>query len=550
MMWMRTCAFFGIIVRGRLAAALIGLALILAGCGGGGGVSLTGNGAVSVTATGPTGGSTPTPTPIPPAIGNTFNNSSTASVPLVDLTALANEQRAKFALAADDPAPTASQFNLAAASDAVETTHVAFTDTRNKAVTGRDIFTQSLKKNGARARGATGTAVLTAPGDQDLASVAETSEGTLFSATDQQYETRQHVSVSLVKANNALAWGNTGRLVSIRTDQIGSGNIRDETNSQCVTRSDARAWIDWVVKGSAPGLELALVDLTTGTVDFQRTTATNANNAAFFGEPVRLVDGANGLIKVWVMSTNSSNEFDGFAQRYDNTGTPLWGGGQPLRIFSGPLDDFELAACSDSQGGAYVAARSNRNPTALDPSGRKSSAVAVQHVSPTGVTASLEGVVTVDLPGIDQLPSIAFDGSTLGLVWDNQTDPDNINAHTLQFVRIDPTSLTAIGAPTTVASATDLTRPVLTADPDASGGFHLTFSDFDRVSREGKVEYNWLSRAGELVHQGNLNFALGKKNRTSPRGGVMTGNFFGTVWEQFEDEAGPHEALGRPLSKQ
>jgi Secretion system C-terminal sorting domain len=372
---------------------------------------------------------------------------------------------------------TTSVSNMVNASDGSGGMFIAWTDARNSAATGNDLFIIRILENGSVAPGflAGGNIVSNAAGNQSNVALVEDGAGGVI-ITWQDPANGNDIMAQRVGANGSLLWGSEKTVATGANSQNTPGIVK--VNNE-------RVAIVWRYTGTSTSTDIAAnyLSIADGSKilasDVVVVEAANAQSNQSI-----VADGNEGVIIVWTDARVASNAAGIRAERLNNSGTKLWGestGGLVVRA-EGGSNTTGPAIETDGAGGAVIAWSDSRN-------GGANADLYVQRVSASGNLewGSLAILASSAAPvpagnGQQMIPVVAKSGSQFIVAWNDQRNTAlNIDLYAQAFDINGEKLWGSGGEPIAIITekfnqpASTTTQPVVL--PDGSGGAFFVWDD-------------------------------------------------------------------------
>lgn len=234
------------------------------------------------------------------------------------LSAVANAQWNSFDTANNritNVAATKSEFH--AVPDGSGGMHIVWTDARNSATTGNDIFYQRILNNGTLAFDSAGVLVCNAAGSQGSAKVVPAAGGSVIVVwQDQRTASNNAIYGQKISSSGTAEWAANGVVVADATgNQNAPEAVSDGNGGAVVFFQDNRV----------SGVELYAQRINgSGAVQWAADGVAIATQANSQNAQTIIADGAGNYFLAWSDGRISNSNSDIFVQKLDNSGNVQW----------------------------------------------------------------------------------------------------------------------------------------------------------------------------------------------------------------------------------
>lgn len=339
-----------------------------------------------------------------------------------------------------------------------------------------DVYAQRISPTGSRLWGAPGVPICTTADEQSIERlVADGSGGAVIVWKDFRGHTSYDLYAQWIDSAAAIRWAPNGARVSIAA--------YDQTTPDVLPLASDRAFFAWNDHRSdvATSDVYAQVLLLDGSASPALPTVTPSTPWSAFNWPVSpfegnvidlhgIPDGSGGAILIW--TDQRPNAWGIYLQRIGPTGLPLWNpSGIPL--VTGPSMISPSSIASDGAGGAIVVWQQDQIGT-LD--------LYAQRVAPDGSSLwASPGVPVVEQPGDQRNPQIVPDGAGGAIIVWEDLRAWGSNSIDLYAQRLDSLGNRLWNTQGIAVSATTANETAFQILPDGAAGIFVVWVD-DRNS--------------------------------------------------------------------
>lgn len=325
---------------------------------------------------------------------------------------------------------------------------IVWSDYRDIAISGIDVYAQKIDSNGKTKWGDNGTVICNAPGNQAgmyFPTICSDMMGGAIIAWTDPRSGDYNFYAQRIDENGKTLWDDNGTVVCNATGTTFSIEICSDGANGAIfawwdPRSDANGDVYAQHIDSNGNAQWGDGSFWVGKPDRNGTVICNATDLAFMGNVDICSDGVKGAIVSW-QDKRIDSDGDIYAQHINSTGHTLWGDGsfwgvKPDRngtIICNTGDiQTDPKICKDGNNGAFITWTDNRFI------GTRGTDIYAQHVDSLGQTSwgepfwgfpgDLNGTVVCNSTGNQNIPLICYDGENGAIItWQDMRygNPDN-----------------------------------------------------------------------------------------------------------------------------